>query len=120
MATEIQERRQPRQFARFATPDRNRAGFVTGNLRISGELRNISLRGLYLRTKETVPVGSVGKVGVEFKNWFFRASAVVRSVEPGRGVGLQFINMNSLDQQALRSFCGVPRRAAVENTNNKN
>ena len=52
---------------------------------------------------------------MEFRNWFFRATAVVRSVEPGRGLGLEFIKMCSLDRQALHLFCGAQRRLAVEN-----
>ena len=112
MPAEIQEKRPPRQFSRFMAPDGNRAGFITVSHRITGELDKVSLRGLFLRTKQAVPVGSVGKVGVEFKNWFFRATAVVRSVKPGRGLGLEFIKMCSLDPEALRTFCGTQRRAA--------
>ena len=88
---------------------------MTISRRIAGELQKVSLRGLFLRTEQLVPAGSVGKVGVDFRNWFFRATAVVRSVEPGRGVGLEFIKMTSLDRQALRLFCGAQRRMAVEN-----
>ena len=87
---------------------------MTVRLRIAGKLDKVSLRGLFLRTRQAIPLGSVGKVGVDFRNWFFRATAVVRSVEPGRGVGLEFIKMNSLDRQALRLFCGAQRRAPVE------
>ena len=112
MSAEIQENRHPCQFPRFMTPDRNRAGFITVSHRITGEPDKVSLRGLFLRTKQAVPVGSVGKVGMEFKNWFFRATAVVRSVKPGRGLGLEFIKMYSLDREALRTFCGAQRRAA--------
>ena len=115
MAAEIQKRRRPRSFPRFITPDRHRAGFITVSLRISGELHKISLKGLFLQTKEAIPVGSVGKVGMEFVNWFFRANAVVRSVEPGQGLGLEFISMCSLDRAALHSFCGAQRREAIEN-----
>ncbi len=85
MPAEIQEKRHPRQLSRFMAPDRNLTGFITASRRITGEPDKVSLRGLFLRTKQAVPVGSVGKVGMEFKNWFFRATAVVRSVKPGRG-----------------------------------
>ena len=89
---------------------------MTISRRIAGKLDKVSLRGLFLRTKQAVPVGSVGKVGVDFRDWFFRATAVVRSVEPGRGVGLEFIKMTSLDRQALLLFCGAQRRAPVKNS----
>ncbi len=57
-------------------------------------------------TRKTLEVGSVGKVGVQMPNWFFRANAVVRCVVAGRAFGLEFINMNSLDRQMLRNYCG--------------
>ena len=116
MPAEIQERSRPRQFPRFMAPDRNPAGFITSSHRIAAELHKVSLRGLFLRTEGAVPVGSVGKVGVDFGNWFFRATAVVRSVEPGRGLGLEFISMSSLDRQALQAFCASHRRLAVRTT----
>ena len=116
MPAEVQGKKHPRQLPSFATPDGNPAGFMTVRFRIAGKLDKVSLRGLFLRTKQAIPLGSVGKVGVEFGNWFFRATAVVRSVEPGRGVGLEFIKMNSLDRQALCLFCGAQRRAAVGNS----
>ncbi len=104
-----------RWFPRFTVPGRNHVDFITPSGQITGELHEVSLRGLFLLTKKAVPLGSVGKVGVEFRNWFFRTTAVVRSVEPGRGLGPEFIQMCSLDRQALHLFCGAQRRAAVEN-----
>ncbi len=115
MPTEIQEGKRLRYFPRFTAPYRSCAGFITGNRRIPGELKKISLRGLSLRTKESVSVGSVGKVGVQFQDWFFRATVIVRSAEPGRWLGFEFIKMCSLDRQALRLFCGAQSRMAVEN-----
>ena len=115
MQAEIQEGKRLRYFPRFRVPDGSRAGFISGNRRIPGELKKISLRGLSLRTKESVPVGSVGKVGVQFQDWFFRATVIVRSAEPGKWLGFEFIKMCSLDRQALRLFCGAQRRSAAEN-----
>ncbi len=112
MPAEVQGEKHSGQFPSFATPDGNPAGFMTVRFRIAGKLDTVSLRGLFLRTKQAIPLGSVGKVGVEFRNWFFRATAVVRSVKPGRGLGLEFIKMCSLDREALRTFCGAQRRAA--------
>ena len=57
-------------------------------------------------------MGKVGKLGLEFPNWFFRANAVVRHVLPGRGFGVEFLSMSSLDRQALGSLYGTLRLAA--------
>ncbi len=101
-----------RQFRRYITPDRLRAGFIGADLRIAGEVHEIGLEGLFIATKEPVAVGMVGKFGVKFPNWFFRANAIVRHVFPGRGFGIEFLSMSTLDRQELGSYYGALRRAA--------
>lgn len=95
-----------RLFNRHLLRNRPNAGFISGNHRIPGEIHEISQTGMLFLTRKTLEVGSVGKVGVEMPNWFFRANAVVRCVVAGRAFGLEFLNMSSLDRQMLRNYCG--------------
>ncbi len=90
------------------------AGFIASGLRIGGEIQIISPRGLFLRTNQAVVVGTPGKFGAEFPKGFLRASAVVRSVEPGQGIGFEFIYMNSMARNILQLFCGSLRYAASQ------
>ena len=110
----IEKSTKRRRVIRYITPDSPRAGFIAAGLRIAGQVRDISQAGMFISTKAPVDVGKVGKVGVEFPNGFFRASAIVRNVKPGQGFALNFLNMSSADRQALRSFCGALRRAVAE------
>ena len=85
----------------------------------AGELHEIGLEGLFIATAESlnpVAVGNTGKLGVVFPNWFFRASAIVRHVLPGRGFGVEFITMSTIDREAIRSFCGGLKRAGSMQT----
>ncbi len=115
-AGEVEKSTQRRRFPRYIIPDKPRAGFIGAGLRVAGKVREIGLEGLFLSTKEPIAVGKPGKVGVEFPNRFFRANAVVRYVLPGRGFGVEFITMSTLDREAIRSFCGGLKRAGSMQT----
>ena len=95
-----------RLFNRHLLKKRPDAGFISGNHRIPGEIHEISQSGMLFLTRETLAVGSVGKVGVQMPNWFLRANAVVRCVVAGKAFGLEFLNMSSIDRQMLRNYCG--------------
>ena len=103
-----------RRFTRYVIRNRPHAGFISGGVRVVGQVRNITQAGLFLLTTDYVAVGNLGKVGVEFPNWFFRANAFVRSVQPGHGFGLEFISMSSVDRRALRAYSGALRRSAAK------
>ena len=95
-----------RLFNRYLLRKRPGAGFISGTHRIPGEIHEISQSGMLFLTRKTLEVGSVGKVGAQMPNWFFRANAVVRTVVAGKAFGLEFLNMSSLDRQMLRNYCG--------------
>ena len=69
-------------------------------------------------TRKTLQVDSVGKVGVQMPNWFFRANAVVRTVIEGKAFGLEFLNMSSLDRKALRNYVGQLDKAKKDKSRN--
>ena len=95
-----------RLFNRYLLRKRPGAGFISGTHRIPGEIHEISQSGMLFLTRKTLKVGSVGKVGAQMPNWFFRANAVVRTAVAGKAFGLEFLNMSSLDRQMLRNYCG--------------
>lgn len=107
-----------RSFTRYWVGKVLSARFIARGLRIGGELQMISRRGFFLRTNQATLVGTTGHFGAEFPNGFFRASVVVRFVEPDWGVGFEFINMSSLDQKLLQGFCGSLCRAESQDCQN--
>ena len=94
-----------RSHPRYTPPASPLGGFMTGDLRITGEVFKISRTGLFLMTQDALRVGLPGKLGVTFPHWFFRVNAIVRSAEPRRGAGIEFISMSSQDREALASYC---------------
>ena len=107
-----------RLFPRYLLKKRPAVGFISGNRRIPGEIHEISLSGMLFLTRKTLQVGSVGKVGVQMPNWFFRANAVVRTVIAGKAFGLEFLNMSSLDREALRNYVGQLDKAKKDKSGN--
>ena len=103
-----------RCFPRHRTTNGIQAGFIASSLRIGGEVQAISPRGVFLRTNQAVVVGTPGKFGAQFPKGFLRARVVVSSVEPGRGIGFEFINMNSIGRNLLQLFCGSLWHAASQ------
>lgn len=100
-----------RCFPRHRNTNGIQAGLIASGLRIGGEVQVISPKGVFLRTNQAVVVGTPGKFGAQFPKGFLRASVVVRSVEPDRGIGFEFINMYSIGRNLLQLFCGSLRHA---------
>jgi PilZ domain len=64
----------------------------------------LGLGGLFIRTKETLPLGSVLSVMIAVPGDGVRARAVVKDVRPSEGMGVGFVAMGIEDRQRLSSF----------------
>ena len=64
----------------------------------------LGLGGLFIRTKDTLPVGSVLSVMIGVPGDGVRARAVVKDVRPSEGMGVGFVAMGIEDRQRLSSF----------------
>lgn len=98
-----------RSFPRYVLSTPVPSGLDTGRRQITGEVCKISRSGLFLATGQMPQVGARGKLQVNFPEGVFRADIVVRSVQPTRGVGVEFIEIRYHDQQVLGSFCRLLR-----------
>ena len=105
-----------RSTPRYQIPHKIRAGFVIGGFPIHGELQVVSRRGMFFRTNQAIVAGLAGLTGrfvVELPIGIFRARVVVRSMEPGRGIGFEIVRISASDQDLLQLFCssldpGIP------------
>jgi PilZ domain len=70
----------------------------------------LGLGGLFIRTTETLPVGSIIQILINLPGDGVRARAEVRDVRPNEGVGVGIVSMAQEDRQRLSSF--VSRLAA--------
>ncbi len=105
-----------RRFPRFAIQQKPRAAFISERVRVTGEVRNIGLGGLFFHTKQPIAEGTQGDLSVILPNGRFRASVIVRHSDANRGVSLEFKKMSSQNQDVLWAYCstlrGEPTRVA--------
>jgi hypothetical protein len=66
-----------------------------GGERVVSRIGTIGLGGVFVYTKRSAAVGDVIKLAFDVPGGEVRARAVVRSYEPGRGMGLEFTAMQS-------------------------
>lgn len=98
-----------RSFPRYVLSTPVPGGLETGRQHIAGEVSKISRSGLFMATGQMPQVGARGKLQVNLPEGIFRADIIVRSVQPARGVGIEFIEVGYHDQQVLGSFCKLLR-----------
>lgn len=60
--------------------------------------------GLFLHTRDPLPLGAVLELLFDLKNGEVRARAIVRDSIPGKGMGIQFVQMQSADRARLNQF----------------
>lgn len=98
-----------RRFPRFAIQQKPRAAFISGRVRVSGEVRNIGLGGLFFHTKQPIAEGAEGELSVILPKGRFRTSVIVRHSDPNHGFSLEFNKMSSRDQDILWAYCSTLR-----------
>jgi PilZ domain len=64
-------------------------------------VRDLSFGGLFIETSVAVPVGAVATIDFLVQEGQIRAEAVVRHVQPTRGLGLKFTAMHKTDHPRL-------------------
>jgi len=67
----------------------------------TSRVRDVSLGGLFIETKKPRALGSTAELDFLVQEGQIRAEAVVRHVEPGRGVGLKFTAVSHVDGSNL-------------------
>ena len=72
----------------------------------ASRVSDASLGGVFIETKTSQPVGSTAEVHFLVREGQIRIEAVVRHVEPGRGVGLRFTAIKDEARPRLISLMG--------------
>ena len=67
----------------------------------TSRVRDVSLGGMFVETAKPRAVGATAGVDFLVQEGQIRAEAVVRHVEPGRGVGLKFTALSDGDRPRL-------------------
>jgi hypothetical protein len=77
-------------------------GLIGASQRLTGDLETLSPYGMFVRTAREVQTGTVLRIGIALGHETFRAAAVVRHSQPGKGFAVEFIQMSSNDRALLR------------------
>ena len=90
-----------RRYPRVVPPRSLKVAWQSGTRRAVSYLENMGLGGLFVVTRQPVPIRSMVKVLMDLPLGEMRARAVVRRVTPARGMGLEFIAMTQEDRARL-------------------
>lgn len=61
------------------------------------KVRNLSVGGLFIETRDKKPVGARAKLNFLVQEGQIRAEATVQHIRPGRGIGLKFVSIREDD-----------------------
>ena len=90
-----------RRYARVAPPKSLRVAWQSGTRRAVSYLESMGLGGLFVATRQPVPIRSMVNVLLDLPLGEVRARAVVRRVTFARGMGLEFMAMTQEDRARL-------------------
>jgi c-di-GMP-binding flagellar brake protein YcgR len=90
-----------RYYPRVKPPKSVLAAWQAGTRRGVSFLENLSVGGMFVRTKEALPVRCLVQILLDLPTGQVRARAIVRRVHEKQGFGVQFIAMEPSDRARL-------------------
>jgi hypothetical protein len=90
-----------RRYPRVKPPKSVVAAWQVGTQRGVSFVESICVGGLFVRTKDAVPLRSLVQILLDLPVGQVRARAIVRRVLDGRGIAVQFIAMDPSDRARL-------------------
>jgi hypothetical protein len=93
-----------RRYPRVKPPAGLVVAWQNANRRLTSYVGLLGLGGLFIRTKEPLPIGSVIQILIAVPGDGVRARAEVRDVRPNEGMGVGIVSMGQEDRQRLSKF----------------
>jgi hypothetical protein len=90
-----------RRYPRVSPPTGLVVAWQSGTRRAVSYLENLAMGGLFVLTRQPLPLRSMVKVLFDFPIGEVRARAVVRRIIAQRGMGIEFIAMDQEDRARL-------------------
>ena len=109
METTFQKKR---NYPRHKAPTGMCVGWKSAEHRGVSRAKVVGMGGLFLYTLNPLPLGTAVELLFDSKMGEVRARAVVRDSAPGKGMGVQFVQMNPTDRARLNQF--LSQHASVE------
>jgi PilZ domain len=93
-----------RRYARVKTPLGVWVAWQTTSGKGVSRVRDLNVGGLFLVDANTAPLGSMTSVLLSVPEGEIRCEAVVRNVEVGKGMGIEFTKMSEEVRARLEAF----------------
>lgn len=93
-----------RKYSRHKAPNGLFVGWKSAGQRNVSRAEVVGMGGLFLHVAEPLEVGTMIQVVLDLQTGEFRARAVVRDSTLGRGMGVQFVQMEPADRARLNQF----------------
>ena len=106
-----------RRFPRYSPPEGLVALFRAGPCYVEGEIREISEEGIFFSVQEGGAAENEGIVTIKLPDGFLRARAAIRSVRPGEGFGMEFLEMSPEHHAILINYCRRLQQTAPAKVN---
>ena len=90
-----------RKYPRVKPPKSVVAAWQAGTQRGVSFVDNLAVGGLFVRTKERLPIRCLVQVLLDLPVGQVRGRAIVRRIREGHGMGVQFIAMDPTDRARL-------------------
>ena len=93
-----------RRHERISLPKGMSVSWYGAGQQRDSRVKTLSMGGMFLMGSYTAPVGTQLRLIFEVPGGFVQAEAVVRSVTPGEGMGVEFTKLNPQDQVLLEKL----------------
>jgi hypothetical protein len=90
-----------RRYQRISLPKGMAVAWYGGGQQQACRVKTLGMGGLFLSGSNTLRVGMDLKLVFEVPGGIVQADAVVRSITPGEGMGVEFIKVNPQDRVLL-------------------
>jgi len=103
-----------RKYPRYKAPKWMRVGWKSAVERGVSCAEVVGMGGLFLETSNPLPSGTVIELLFDLKTGEVRARAIVRDSVPGKGMGVQFMQMQPADRARLNQLLAQYASAEAE------
>ncbi len=102
------QRRNPR----YKPGGKLRAKYSSAGQDIEGDVRSISKSGFFLNILDGGAAESQGEVLLTLPSQGVSIKGTIRSILPGKGFGIEFLDLSSSDEEVLDTYCNALRLEA--------
>ncbi|MBZ5526713.1 MAG: PilZ domain-containing protein [Acidobacteriia bacterium] len=90
-----------RRYERIDLPKGPQVAWQGGGKRVVSRVHSLSMGGLFIITEKPLDTGTTLKLMFDVPDGNVEAMAIVRTCNPGEGMGVQFSKMNQEDRARL-------------------